>query len=197
MICPFAETVGYYLLKHDDSRVIVIMPLRDSATVQWSSDLWMYFRKLNLEVIEEGMATGHDDWEDESGETSEIRCRWGVFRGMTDAEIAREEQVGAELDKEVEQRADTFGVPDMMRQLHDEEADAQLQSLFGNVSLANSIQPQVPTGTGTSGVVADEDQDAGELLADAQSSGSRTESEASEPSEMFEVTDTPPTPEKS
>jgi hypothetical protein len=120
MIEPFAATVDHFCSKSEDARVIIEMPLRDVSTLKWGETLWSMFKTLGFALIEEGMETGYDDWE-ENGEPAEVRCRWGVWRRMTKEEVKVEEELSMELKEKLTLRAEEFGIPLMMEQLHREE----------------------------------------------------------------------------
>lgn len=72
------ETVGHWLSRGLDARVVVEMPLRDAYLPQ-VQEFRQRMQQLGLAVVEEGEEVGYDDWEGADGGALEVRCWWSVW----------------------------------------------------------------------------------------------------------------------
>jgi len=73
------QTIGRYLHRSAEARVIVELPLREAYAPE-IDDFHHRMRALGLEVREQGEETGYDDWRaGEEGGLKEVRCWWGVW----------------------------------------------------------------------------------------------------------------------
>ena len=72
------NTIGQWLSRGLDARVIVEMPLRDAYLPQ-IEDFRQRMGDLGLAVVEEGEEVGYDDWETADGGAVEVRCRWSIW----------------------------------------------------------------------------------------------------------------------
>lgn len=72
------NTIGRWLGRGLDARVVVEMPLRDAYLPQLE-DFRQRMGDLGLAVVEEGEEVGYDDWESADGGAVEVRCWWAVW----------------------------------------------------------------------------------------------------------------------
>ncbi|KAH6687897.1 putative methyltransferase-domain-containing protein [Plectosphaerella plurivora] len=75
-----ASAFSDHLSHHDDSRAVVMVPLRDETAkrLRDSFTAIMAAQNLPLTCIEEGILTGEDDW-GEQDEEDTVECWWGIF----------------------------------------------------------------------------------------------------------------------
>lgn len=73
-----ADTIGPWLSRGLDARVVVEMPLRDAYLPQ-VQEFRQRMTDLGLAVVEEGEETGYDDWEGADGDAVAVKCWWSVW----------------------------------------------------------------------------------------------------------------------
>jgi predicted nicotinamide N-methyase len=73
------EAVGRWLMKNQDARFIVELPLREGYD-QERADLRARLKKIGLQVETEGVESGYDDWESSDGQPKEVTCWWAVWK---------------------------------------------------------------------------------------------------------------------
>jgi hypothetical protein len=73
------EAVGRWLMKTKDARFIVELPLREGYD-QERADLKTRLKKIGLQVEDEGIESGYDDWEGSDGQLKEVTCWWTVWK---------------------------------------------------------------------------------------------------------------------
>jgi hypothetical protein len=73
------EAVGRWLIKNQDARFIVELPLRE-AYDQERADLRARLKEIGLQVEAEGIESGYDDWEGSDGQLKEVTCWWAVWK---------------------------------------------------------------------------------------------------------------------
>lgn len=72
------QTIGTWLSRGLDARVVTEMPLRDAYLPQ-VQEFRQRMVQLGLGVIEEGEETGYDDWEGADGDVLAVKCWWSVW----------------------------------------------------------------------------------------------------------------------
>lgn len=72
------DTIGVWLSRGLDARVVMEMPLRDAYLPQ-RQELRQRMAELGLAPIQEGEETGYDDWESASGEALAVKCWWSIW----------------------------------------------------------------------------------------------------------------------
>ena len=72
------QTIGFWLSRGLDARVVVEMPLRDAYLPQ-VQEFRQRMTDLGLAVVEEGEETGYDDWEGADGDVLAVKCWWSVW----------------------------------------------------------------------------------------------------------------------
>ncbi|KAJ5162017.1 hypothetical protein N7492_007409 [Penicillium capsulatum] len=72
------QTVGSWLSRGLDARVITEMPLRNVYLAQ-VQEFRQRMTDLGLAVIEEGEEIGYDDWESADGDALAVKCWWSVW----------------------------------------------------------------------------------------------------------------------
>lgn len=72
------DTIGPWLSRGLDARVVVEMPLRDAYLPQ-VQEFRSRMIELGLAVVQEGEETGYDDWESANGEALAVKCWWSVW----------------------------------------------------------------------------------------------------------------------
>lgn len=72
------DTIGPWLSRGLDARVVTEMPLRDAYLPQ-VQEFRERMGKLGLAVVEEGEEVGYDDWESSSGEALAVKCWWSIW----------------------------------------------------------------------------------------------------------------------
>ena len=73
------QTIGRYLLRSAEARVLVELPLREAYAPE-ISDFVLRMRALGLETSDQGEEVGYDDWGGgEDGGLKEVRCWWGIW----------------------------------------------------------------------------------------------------------------------
>ncbi|KAE8373566.1 putative methyltransferase-domain-containing protein [Aspergillus bertholletiae] len=72
------ETVGHWLSRGLDARVVTEMPLRDAYLPQ-VQEFRERMGQLGLEAVYEGEEIGYDDWESADGGALAVRCWWSVW----------------------------------------------------------------------------------------------------------------------
>jgi predicted nicotinamide N-methyase len=73
------EAVGRWLMKNQDARFIVELPLREGYD-QERADLKARLKEIGLQVEAEGIESGYDDWESSDGQLKEVTCWWAVWK---------------------------------------------------------------------------------------------------------------------
>ncbi|KAJ5259261.1 hypothetical protein N7478_012242 [Penicillium angulare] len=73
-----AQTIGAWLSRGLDARVLTEMPLRDAYLPQ-VQELRDRMAQLGLGVIEEGEEVGYDDWQGADGDALAVKCWWAVW----------------------------------------------------------------------------------------------------------------------
>lgn len=72
------DTIGPWLSRGLDARVVTEMPLRDAYLPQ-VQEFRQRMGDLGLAVVEEGEEVGYDDWEGANGEALAVKCWWSVW----------------------------------------------------------------------------------------------------------------------
>lgn len=72
------DTIGPWLSRGLNARVVVEMPLRDAYLPQ-VQEFRSRMAGLGLAVVQEGEETGYDDWESANGDALAVRCWWSVW----------------------------------------------------------------------------------------------------------------------
>lgn len=72
------DTIGPWLSRGLDARVVVEMPLRDAYLPQ-VQEFRDRMADLGLAVVEEGEEVGYDDWESADGGAVAVKCWWSVW----------------------------------------------------------------------------------------------------------------------
>lgn len=72
------DTIGPWMSRGLDARVVVEMPLRDAYLPQ-VQEFRRRMTELGLAVVQEGEETGYDDWEGVNGEALAVKCWWSVW----------------------------------------------------------------------------------------------------------------------
>jgi len=72
------DTIGVWLSRGLDARVMMEMPLRD-AYIPQRQELRQRMADLGLAPILEGEETGYDDWESANGEALAVQCWWSIW----------------------------------------------------------------------------------------------------------------------
>ncbi|KAJ5204975.1 uncharacterized protein N7498_005854 [Penicillium cinerascens] len=72
------DTIGVWLSRGLDARVVMEMPLRDAYLPQ-RQELRRRMAELGLAPIQEGEETGYDDWESAGGEALAVKCWWSIW----------------------------------------------------------------------------------------------------------------------
>lgn len=73
-----AKTIHAFLRFGVESRVIIEIPWRDSATKKMAQKLLTNLDELEFELLEEGEEALYDDWERNQGD-EEVKCWWGIW----------------------------------------------------------------------------------------------------------------------
>lgn len=72
------ETIGRWLSRGLNARVVTEMPLRDAYLPQ-VQEFRERMGQLGLEAVYEGEEVGYDDWESADGGALAVRCWWSVW----------------------------------------------------------------------------------------------------------------------
>jgi predicted nicotinamide N-methyase len=72
------DTIGHWLSRGLDARVVAEMPLRDAYLPQ-VQEFRQRMEQLGLAVVDEGEEVGYDDWETADGGALAVRCWWSVW----------------------------------------------------------------------------------------------------------------------
>ncbi|KAJ5819109.1 hypothetical protein N7474_004700 [Penicillium riverlandense] len=72
------DTIGPWLSRGLDARVVAEMPLRDAYLPQ-VQEFRRRMADLGLAVVEEGTEVGYDDWESADGGAVAVKCWWSVW----------------------------------------------------------------------------------------------------------------------
>lgn len=72
------DTIGPWLSRGLDARVVAEMPLRDAYLPQ-VQEFRRRMANLGLAVVEEGTEVGYDDWESADGGALAVQCWWSVW----------------------------------------------------------------------------------------------------------------------
>ncbi|CAI7666780.1 unnamed protein product [Penicillium pancosmium] len=72
------DTIGPWLSRGLDARVVTEMPLRDAYLPQ-VAEFRQRMLDLGLAVVEEGEEVGYDDWESANGEALAVKCWWSIW----------------------------------------------------------------------------------------------------------------------
>ncbi|KAH8433557.1 S-adenosylmethionine-dependent methyltransferase [Aspergillus melleus] len=72
------DTIGHWLSRGLDARVVVEMPLRDAYLPQ-VQEFRQRMTDIGLAVVSEGEETGYDDWETADGGAVAVRCWWSIW----------------------------------------------------------------------------------------------------------------------
>lgn len=72
------DTIGPWLSRGLDARVVVEMPLRDAYLPQ-VQEFRRRMTELGLALVQEGEETGYDDWESADGDALAVKCWWSVW----------------------------------------------------------------------------------------------------------------------
>lgn len=73
------DAVTRWLVQRPEARFIVELPLRRGYEKE-RTDLRQKLCYAGMEVIEEGVEIGYDDWEGADGNPAEVECSWSVWR---------------------------------------------------------------------------------------------------------------------
>jgi len=71
------RTMAAHLKRQPKSRIFVELPLRPGSNYPGEFRAKMGYAGFTL--LEEGQDIGYDDWQTQSGEGQEVRCRWSVW----------------------------------------------------------------------------------------------------------------------
>jgi hypothetical protein len=72
------QTIGCWLSRGLDARVVVEMPLREAYLPQ-VEEFRRRMGEVGLAVVEQGEEVGYDDWEGANGDSVEVHCWWSVW----------------------------------------------------------------------------------------------------------------------
>ncbi|KAJ5114364.1 hypothetical protein NUU61_000123 [Penicillium alfredii] len=72
------DTIGPWLSRGLDARVVAEMPLRDAYLPQ-VQEFRQRMVDLGLAVVAEGQEVGYDDWESADGDALAVKCWWSVW----------------------------------------------------------------------------------------------------------------------
>ena len=72
------QTIGTWLSRGLDARVVAEMPLRDAYLPQ-VQELRQRMADLGMAVVEEGEEIGYDDWESADGNALPVKCWWSIW----------------------------------------------------------------------------------------------------------------------
>ncbi|KAJ5712031.1 hypothetical protein N7488_006187 [Penicillium malachiteum] len=72
------QTVGTWLSRGLDARVVAEMPLRDAYLPQ-VQEFRQRMTDLGLAIVEEGEEIGYDDWEGADGDVLAVKCWWSIW----------------------------------------------------------------------------------------------------------------------
>lgn len=72
------DTIGHWLSRGLDARVVVEMPLRDAYLPQ-VQEFRQRMTNIGLAVVAEGEEIGYDDWETADGGALAVRCWWSTW----------------------------------------------------------------------------------------------------------------------
>lgn len=72
------QTIGFWLSRKKDARVIVEMPLRGPYLPQ-VQEFRQRMADLGLAPVDEGEEIGYDDWEGADGDVLEVKCWWSIW----------------------------------------------------------------------------------------------------------------------
>jgi len=72
------SNISQFLDNDHNARAIIELPMRDKSTEAMCQDLRDLMADRGFDLIEDGLESGFDDWE-ENGARAEVRCWWGVF----------------------------------------------------------------------------------------------------------------------
>ncbi|KAJ6121096.1 hypothetical protein N7523_005376 [Penicillium sp. IBT 18751x] len=72
------DTIGVWLSRGLDARVVMEMPLRE-AYIPQRQELRQRLADLGLTLVQEGEEIGYDDWESANGEALAVKCWWSVW----------------------------------------------------------------------------------------------------------------------
>ena len=74
-----ADTVHRYLQRTSRARFIIMLPLREGYHQERES-LKTRLDDLDLAIAEEGLQSGQEDWQDNSGEQIQVECWWAIWQ---------------------------------------------------------------------------------------------------------------------
>ncbi|EPS25460.1 hypothetical protein PDE_00393 [Penicillium oxalicum 114-2] len=72
------DTIGSWLSKRLEARVVAEMPLRDAYLPQ-VREFRQRMTDIGLTIVEEGEEIGYDDWENSEGDALAVKCWWSVW----------------------------------------------------------------------------------------------------------------------
>jgi predicted nicotinamide N-methyase len=72
------DTVQRWLKRRPSARFIVELPLREGYHSE-REDLKIRLKGIGMDVLDEGLEFGHEDWQNKSGEQTEVECWWAVW----------------------------------------------------------------------------------------------------------------------
>jgi predicted nicotinamide N-methyase len=73
------NTIQRWLANDDQACFILELPLRD-AYIKEREDVKLRLKTIGMQLVDEGIETGFDDWQGRDGEPLEVECQWSVWR---------------------------------------------------------------------------------------------------------------------